>query len=213
MKYISLALLLFIAILGRLRAESNLANNGSFEDWSSARTTAADTLVPELLNNLIPTGFHAGMEGAGVDQPSNVRIAQDPQVKHGGEFSIRIESSDSQLTSFIFLGPIPIEPLSRYLVRVWIKGEDIVSNSKPGGAMLWVHTGPEGNFWQGKRSPKFPELREGTFDWTLFEFSFDSDPDANLLRLVLQLRNATGKVWFDDLEILPDGKVESGERF
>ena len=36
-----------------------------------------------------------------------------------------------------------------------------------------------------------------------FEYSFQTEPGAEQLNLRLQLRGASGKVWFDDLELIP----------
>jgi len=65
------------------------------------------------------------------------------------------------------------EPNSCYTVRVWVRGENVVSaTGKPGGIIIWANSGPAGDeFWGNqKATPKQPASATGTFDWQLLEF-------------------------------------------
>jgi len=205
--------LLATICLFNLRAESpdsagNIVINGGMEIWVPVKPYSGPNPEPIRPEGLEPEGFDTSMEVEG-DQTVAVKIAPDKLFKHGGDYSVRIENTEQEQTGDISLREISVEPNTKYMVRMWIKGEDIAVDKDPlHGAAIWVKYGPDQDFWGSpstKSEIKIPELREGSFPWTKFEFTFDTLPDTALLRVYLQLRKATGKIWYDDLEVIPFG--------
>jgi hypothetical protein len=75
---------------------------------------------------------------------------------------------------------------------------------------VWVKYGPgPGQVWWTSPTTKSelnnPEVNQGSFPWTQFEFTFHTAEDSSLLRVCLNLRRTSGTAWFDDLEVIPMG--------
>lgn len=193
---------------------NNIVINGDMEAWEPVKPNTSPRPVAKFPENVCLERFDSNVEVPDNDTslPVGVSIAPDRLQKHGGDCSAKIENTEQEQTGAIGLRQIPVEPNTKYLVRVWIKGEDIAVDKDPRhGAVVWVKYGPEQDFWQSPLTASklfVPETRDGTFPWTKFEFTFDTPEGIALLRVTLQLRRATGTVWFDDLEVIPVGKSE-----
>jgi hypothetical protein len=57
------------------------------------------------------------------------------------------------------------------------------------------------------------ELPRGTFDWQQRQFVFITDDHARWMGFSLQLRWATGTVWYDDVEMQDRGEVVQVETY
>jgi|GEM_PF-2110407 len=190
-------------------APGNLATNGGFEEWVPA-SLPSDRPVPNVVDARTPADFHVSLEGVEKDAPVGVTIAEDTAIRHSGSSSIRIENTIPGQTGSVALRAVPAEPNTRYQIKIWIKGENIEGTR--GGVAVWVHHGPADGFWStvtSKRELKWPPERTGSFDWHSLEFTVDTLENADRIRVILQLRNAVGTVWFDDLEIVPLSAVDS----
>jgi len=187
----------------------NIVVNGDMEVWEPVKTPTHNRPVAKLPENMTPDRFDASVDVPedNTSLPVGVSIAPDRSNKHGGDRSAKIENSEPEQSGVLSLREIPVEPNTEYLVRVWIKGEDIAGDVKAKrGVAVWIKYGPKEDFWKSPLTGSkmfVPETPVGTFPWTKFEFTFRTPDGIGLLRVSLQLRKATGTVWFDDLEIIP----------
>jgi hypothetical protein len=143
-----------------------------------------------------------------VEDAEGYTLAQDPEIKHSGEASLRIEGTMDTCDVGIFFKPTVIEPGKRYKITVWLRGEDIAispSLAKFAGVGIRWQAGTQTTYWgnegQLRGNVELPEnLRCGTFDWTQVNFEVDAkDSTALGFRVILQA--ATGKLWVDDASI------------
>ena len=192
--------------------------NGDMEKWEDY--TAADPKkVPQVEGGKAPIGYWLNMDAYETGQTPDFAIkgmvARDTQIKHGGTSSVRIENGLATDITEISLPPFAVKPNSRYLVKVWIKGEGIALHAGDGtGASVWVNTGPEKDYWSHQTALlQQPPKKDGDFEWTLLEIPIETAPNTGMMAVLLQLRRATGKVWFDDLEVLPQGEIKKAESF
>ena len=133
-------------------------------------------------------------------------IACDAKVFHGGDHSLRIENGNPfgtvELTQCV-----DVEPSQRYRIAMWVKG-DHVGNT--GGAVVHIvgssnNDKKDSNLWSGAIKGldwyKSPSPNNGTFDWAQFVFTLDTLSGTRALKLSLELRNASGTLWYDDIEV------------
>lgn len=147
--------------------------------------------------------------------PVQGAIARDTAVKHGGEASLRIENGLTTDITDVICQQFAVEPNTIYRFRIWVRGENIVANPNDGcGALAWCHTRPAEDLWKNVTTTnKSPDPRTGTFDWTRFTWRLESPLDAGFMDLVLQLRRASGKLWYDDAELAAVGKITVVETY
>lgn len=189
----------------------NVFPNGAMEMWG-ANYEAPKSGAPGVT---VPNGYmlddaEFGTE-AGPGEASGATIAQDGLIKHGGEYSVRIENAEPFDITNVAFKQVPVEPNTRYKVKVWVRGEDI-DKGKEVGPCVWVHFGPADNFWaspNAKRIMHRVPTDDPTFDWMPVEFEVDTLPDTAFMRASVQMRKAVGKVWFDDLEVTPMGPAQA----
>ncbi|MFC1553046.1 alpha-L-arabinofuranosidase C-terminal domain-containing protein [candidate division KSB1 bacterium] len=88
---------------------------------------------------------------------------------------------------------IPVKPYSNYRLSGWIKTEDVEVNRGGRGALFNLHT----------VSNAQTEALTGTNDWTQVEMEFNTDRiDAVQINCLFGgWGRATGKAWFDDVEL------------
>ncbi|MFD0715259.1 DNRLRE domain-containing protein [Paenibacillus sp. GCM10027626] len=183
------ALLLALLPQGTIFAERgadppvNLIANGSFEQsengkpagwnlWSAAGTTAAVAAVEEQY---------------AVDQSRSLRLT-------GAESNTR--SAMGQVVE-------GIRGDTLYEIRAWVKTENVVpltAGSPAGTLRLQSIINRDGQYeytgtiMVGKQS--------GTTDWTLLKQQFTTPPEASALQVQLFLWEASGAVWFDQVELV-----------
>jgi len=93
---------------------------------------------------------------------------------------------------------VELEPNTVYRVSGWMKGENIVG----GGAACFILREDDKNLQDG--SPAELEKRmSGSFDWTKFEFRFDTRGFTSKTNVAVHagLVGATGTLWLDDIAI------------
>jgi len=200
--------------------QQNLVENGGFEAWTEL---AADKARAENVQslNLIPSGFvPAGwmpLREHVKNQTRTVTIAMDDKVSHGGSRSVRIENRDMRDISYVMYSterfarraddPHNIRPNHRYVVRWWVKGENV--NPDGTGPILMMHCMSEKNgktyrTYSGEHGDALPK---GTFDWQRRQLVFITDENARWAAFTFQLRWTTGTVWYDDVELCDEGPV------
>jgi len=118
---------------------------------------------------------------------------------HTGGRSVMISSEAGADASWV--AAVPIKPYSRYRLSGWIKTENLVPGTSR-GAQVNIHG--EGDW----RTPPVT----GTQDWTGVEVEFDAGANDALEVTCLfgGWGRATGKAWFDDVELTRLSGKETG---
>lgn len=193
----------------------NLLPNPGFETWVAAQRQANWPAVPDGVPQDWTVGQSAYEQGRDKAFPVQGTVVRDTAVKHGGEAALRIENGLTTDITDAMSQVFAVEPNTIYRFRVWVRGENIVANPNDGcGALLWCHVRPTAEMWKDVITNfKSPEPRDGTFDWTRFSWRIETPPDAKFMDLVLQLRRAGGKVWYDDAELEAVGRVTVVETY
>ena len=134
--------------------------------------------------------------------------------KTGGQ-SVVITHLDEHRYTRIDQLNIPCKPHTKYVARFWAKGQNINTTQK-GGARMFI--GPNGGlnrpivqFGPGLEMLKKNVSLPWTFGWTLFESNVFSSGSSKELGVTVYFRNASGTIWFDDIEIVeytPDVEQE-----
>lgn len=211
-------LLLLFALCAPVAAQNppkhyNLLPNGGFETWQDL--SAEEKAKPENVakDGSIATGYWFSSEAYERTQdpkfPIKVAIAKDDTTKHGDKSAVRIVNGATTDIGSVVLQPISIAPGFHYILRGWMKGDNIVKDEKTGlGVALWTNVGPKEDFWGKMKNDLYPtNKKDGTFDWTPFEVKFDVPATSNQVMFSLQLRRASGTLWFDDVELVSGEKV------
>ncbi len=119
---------------------------------------------------------------------------------HTGGRSVSISSEKGADASW--LADVAIRPYSRYKLSGWIKTENLVPG-KSKGALIGI---------QGERAWQTPAV-SGTKDWERVEVEFDAGANDALSVSCLfgGWGQATGKAWFDDVELTRISGRELGQ--
>ena len=186
----------------------NLLANGGFEHWTKPtpqQLAAQGKGGPKLRSHLAPAGWQYLGQSRYGPGPVEGSVARDAKVKHGGKYALRITNGlPSDITDVNQM--IPCRPNSVYRLRCYVKGRAIKPNPNDGvGAMVWLNYGPK-SFWQHQTaSAHNPPQYRGTFGWEKLAFTVNTGPQAAFLMVTLQLRRATGTVWYDDVKLIRQG--------
>jgi len=208
-------LTLVCAATAQAQTAANLLPNPGFEDWQKPDTVDPKS-TPQLGAEGAPSHWSPNQSTMESDLGIKVtgKVAEDTVVKHDGKAAARLEADS--VTDIVELSQIiQVEPNSTYTVRGWVKGENIVPGTKHGGgALVWSTPGPVKDYWSNMDAHfQAPAVSTGTFDWQRFEFTVDTKADAGQMLVVFQLRNASGKLWYDDVEVVKKGSVRTIRSF
>ena len=186
----------------------NLLHNGSFKHWikpTPQQKAAQGKGGPKLLSGLVPAGWqYIGQSRYGAG-PIQGAVARDATVKRAGKYSLRITNGlPSDITDVDQM--VPCAPNTVYRLTCYVRGRNIKPDHKDGvGAMVWLNYGPK-NFWPHQTSlARHPLKYRGTFGWEKLSFTVNTGPKAAFLYVVVQLRCATGTVWYDDVKLVKEG--------
>jgi len=132
-------------------------------------------------------------------------------LRYGSDQSLRMENGNPFSTVEITQS-VDVEPSTRYQVSMWVKGDSV---GRSGGAVVHIigssNNKMDRNLWggaiQGMDWYKSPSPNNGTFDWTEFVFTVDALPATRALKISLELRNASGTLWFDDVGVTKLEKI------
>jgi len=206
-----------LCYLGVARADGapspNIVQNPGFESWA----VITDLGNPPIKTDAgsMPVSWDPDAEAPDPKVSSGTYscgVFKDTIVKHGGNASVRIESGRTVDIGGI-IQQMDLEPNTKYQVTAWYKGDNIVVDGDA-GVFIWAVYGPKDDYWNHMTFwAKKPDVHDGTFDWTLFKDTFDTNATAGTVRLTLQLRKATGKLWFDDIEVRKIGPVTPVKSF
>jgi alpha-N-arabinofuranosidase len=119
---------------------------------------------------------------------------------HSGGRSVMISSDKGADASWLAI--VPVRPYSRYKLSGWIKTQDLVPGTSR-GALINIDGEEE---W--RTAPV-----SGTQDWTRVEVEFDAGANDALEVTCLfgGWGRATGKAWFDDVELVRVSGKELGQ--
>ena len=194
-----------------------------FEHWSPLSPEwQRDAMVKNVVltaDKLAPKGWIPGRE-LGRQTELTGKLLPDTTVKHSGQYSARLESGDLRDITVLQYstergdasGTPTIRPNRRYVVRWWIKGEGVENGDAGPILMMNVISKKEGQEYRTFSADSSP-LPQGTFDWQERELTFITDAYAQSVALSLQLRWATGVIWYDDIELEDIGPVVPVETY
>jgi len=129
----------------------------------------------------------------------------DRESRHGGVQSLRFDTIKDQFTHLRHKQLVPVEPRHRYVLRGWIKTENVTGQQKKhdGGAHLRVKAGTAVSF----SPPVFD-----TADWQELKVEFKTD-DVQAVEIYVELgyygNVAAGTAWFDDISIEPQDEAKA----
>jgi putative membrane-bound dehydrogenase-like protein len=154
--------------------------------------------------------LNPGAEEVSGTLPANWRVrTYNGEAKHSaaspgrsGKNAFLIESTTGSDTSFHF--DLDLIPGHDYLLAGWIKTQDLKTRVGGKGAMLEIH--------QLNGSQPYTRPITGTKDWTRVELKFSTrrQREVSINLLYGGWGQATGKTWWDDLELIDLGPSQGG---
>ena len=219
-----LAVIAFTFLLARADdqgAPPNLLPNPGFETWTEwTPPTNPNDPKPTVVEGRVPAGCQYEIEAYETKQdpkfPITVTFARDGDIKHGGDYSVKITNASFTDIGGIMSPQIAVYPNTTYRLKFWYRGDNIVPNPKPGdglGVVFWFNEGGAPDYYSNLIiNAHAPDRKTGTFEWEPFETTFTTAKTTAKLVVVAQLRRATGTVWFDDfsLTLVPPTDTSSG---
>ena len=197
-------------------AMPNLVPNPGFErwvNWDKPKDPAQPR--PTVLEGRAPEGDSYEVEAyetkANPAFPITVTMGRDGDVKHGGDYSMKIVNATLTDIGGVVTPQIAVYPSTTYKVTFWYRGQDIVPNAGDGaGVVFWVNEGGAADFNTNLIiTAHTPSTKTGTFDWQSFDVTFTTAATTGKVMLVAQLRRATGTAWFDDLSMTLQPKPDA----
>ena len=207
-------------------APVNLIANGGFEDWAPLDQNAANRedvrnvdLVPA---NTGPVGW-VPMRELTKDQTRTATITMDEAIKHSGARSVRIQNRDMKDIALVVYSteahvakpedPHNIQPARRYLLRWWVRGENVEPSGTGPLMMMNYSSQKDGKWYRTDTYELGVPVPTGTFDWQQRQFVFITDGYAKSATFTFQLRWTTGTIWYDDVELSDLGPVVQVETY
>jgi hypothetical protein len=125
-------------------------------------------------------------------------VYRDREIKHVGNYSVRMQNSSMTkgLCRLYNTQSIKVPNYRAYEISFWIKTEAFSKPGKVGITVLGVN-GIEGRLYSKPGSLGI----EPTQDWTEYKVTFNTLEQSGI-RIYLGIwENASGKIWFDDVEL------------
>ena len=164
----------------------NLIKNGGFQEKNPDGSIKNWTVYPKVLKG-------------------GVEVSIDTTNSRSGGQSVRIYNPRDIYYTRVDQLRIPCKPHTKYIVKAYAKCQDI-NSSRKGGARIFVgpakleypivQFGPQFLQWQKKLQYPY------SFNWTKFESTVFNSGKYSELSITLYLRNASGTIWFDDIELV-----------
>jgi tetratricopeptide (TPR) repeat protein len=132
----------------------------------------------------------------------SVKLAADSTLRHSGAKSVLVEflgdsNPDTPLLSQVIL----VKPSTRYRVNFGARTQEIVT----GGLPLAVVSDSAGS---RQRLAESQALAQGSTDWQVVSFNFQTKPETDAINLSIQRKNCTtspcpifGSLWLDSFSI------------
>ena len=157
------------------------------------------------------------------DQQRTGAVARDAEVKHSGDYAVRIHNGDMRDISLVaystegFTKQLDdqhnIQPNRRYLLRWWVKGEPVDAKGTGPLLMMYVMSHHDVGWYRANTYEQGVEPPKGSFDWQERRFVFITDEHAKWFNVTLQLRWTTGTIWYDDVSLTELGPVVPVETY
>ncbi len=177
-----------------------------------------------LANGGFESGFRNWSVGEGIQEGMSgwnrvLGLALDNSVRLAGEYSLRIDFCGGQDVNFFHLTQdIPAQGSCEYVVRYFIKTQDITSHEGPGLAVRDPDL-PITQFYAV--TPKAMRLT-GVHEWTPVEFSFQTPARTKRLRIIVRRDGSGpetylparfgpigGSAWFDQIQVIERQRAAS----
>jgi hypothetical protein len=211
--YLLLILLVLTPRALRAGEGDNLIPDGGFEEWGGMRSKSSLGELP-YENDEAPVYWRAQLYPPDRQVGSRPLVAKDSHIKHGGDYSLRMDLVEEEVMFGVSmqnesgsrLNVVPVEPGQRYVLRGWFKGKDLSPRGKHGTVLAaLIYLSPDRIFDEGakRKTVTLPIRDEGTTEWTAFEKEFETSPEENSLWLSFRVLATDGKIWLDDVEIVP----------
>jgi hypothetical protein len=200
-------LLSLLALAAGLRADTaappagpaSVAINGDFSRWQDAPAA----LAQKLDCTQVPTGWFIWPP----EKAKAASLARDTQVKHTGDCSLRLGNTDST-SNFALAQRMAVQEETRYVVRIWVRGEKI-DDYYPQGLNVLLVPSSSGDLrsadkWAGNlgESYKSPPASRGTFDWCRLVATVDMPQGAKTLMMDIFMHGA-GTAWIGEVSVTP----------
>ena len=144
-------------------------------------------LGPNLVKN---AGFEEGALHWQISADSAVVVSD---IAHSGNHSLFYDNPSASRYKLFFQN-VQVQPGQHLQFSVWVKGEGVGGS----GAGLYMQSYAGVNFMGGS----YPGGIKGTFDWKQVTGEYTVLPNTTGSSVGLFLKKgATGKVWFDDVEV------------
>ena len=128
--------------------------------------------------------------------------ARSDTVAHSGKKSVMTTVLPGAVPTWVQFGrTFAVQPGSRYVMRCWVKGENIKGSQY--GAGFYAHIGPSDKIG---RDPKNVWNNIGTFDWKQIEMTGTVPDDATMMNWGTVMHATEGTAWFDDVELFFETK-------
>jgi len=187
-----------IALWQPAQAEEALIPNGDMEVWQSANVRG---FAPES-DGVYPASWTVKQDNP--QEAGTGLVSQDSDVKNGGESSLRVESRSMEQSLTVSAEVVPITPGQNYILSGYLRGENLSEPlTKETGILVFYSQGPASDFPAKMKLGTHRVPLFGTFDWEYFEVPFTAEPEADRLRVSIQLRKMEGVLWIDDVKLVP----------
>jgi tetratricopeptide (TPR) repeat protein len=153
-------------------------------------------------------GFESGIVGTGFawrypPQSGSVQIALDPEVKHSGNYSLRLMFDGKHNVNFSDVCQIvPVQPSADYVFSAWVRTRALTTDQ--GIRFVLTSAGDSGN------SSVWTSDVQGTQSWIRIERPWTASKDVRELQICASrgisqnLDNAiAGTAWIDDVALFP----------
>ena len=220
---LALPLLASVFLSGTLLASDNLLLNGGFEEWIPQNSNMRDFMPRSFVTGVtedsdVPSQWIVTQMGRVLPDgytPEMATFAKDETEKHSGSTSLRVEKKDAETALSIgsrsddgdwHPNPIAVEPGRRYMLRGWVKADNIqVTEGVTGYVDLRLASAQKDFFSPGTDrravSVKIPD-QDGLSDWSQVEVPFETKENEMALYIAISLpKGVTGTLWVDDFTL------------
>ncbi len=124
----------------------------------------------------------------------------DGNIAHSGTHSARVSRSGGGETGSVYSAYVPVQPSTVYNLTYWMRAQD--ATNWPIVMLLQYTSG------QNRTGPwviAYANIGNGTQDWSVVNYRFQTMADATRLQIRLYLYTSTsGTFWFDDFSLQED---------
>ncbi len=121
----------------------------------------------------------------------------DGSIAHSGAHSARVSRTSGPETESVWSASLPVQPSTVYTLTYWLR-----TNSATNYPSVNLYQYRNASTQTGPKLVAYANIGDGTSDWMVVHYRFQTMPDAT--RLLLQLRlftSTTGTFWFDDFSL------------